>query len=64
MLTMCPQNLVKGFKELGHKPEVQPVSSFQDDYGLKTGEGDKDEEDEEDDEESGSDDEMTDASDA
>lgn len=31
--------LVKGFEELGFKPEVQPLAYFQDDYGMKVPEG-------------------------
>jgi hypothetical protein len=38
---------VKGFTELGYKPEVRTIASFQDDYGLKAGEDDDEEESEE-----------------
>ena len=39
------KKIVMGFGELGFKPEVKPLAFFQDDYGLKVGEG-ADEEDE------------------
>ena len=44
------EGLVKGFEGLGFKPEVKPLSFFQDDYGLKGEEG-EDEDDEDDGEE-------------
>jgi len=44
---------VKGFTEVGFKPEVRTLASFQDDYGLapldEDDEGDENEDDEEDD---------------
>ncbi len=45
------ENLVKGFEEFGFKPKVKPLTFFQDDYGMKVGDGDDNGEDEEDDEE-------------
>jgi len=45
------EGLVKGFEGLGFKPEVRPLASFQDDYGLKATDGDNEQEDEEDEEE-------------
>ena len=36
------QNLVKGFSTMGYKPEVRTLTSFQDDYGLKTGDDEAD----------------------
>ncbi len=39
------QGLVKGFSELGFKTQVQPLSSFQETYGLEA-DGDEDEDDE------------------
>lgn len=46
----------KGFQSEGFAPQVQPLTHFQDDYGLKVGDGsddaaDEDEEDDDDDEE-------------
>ncbi|KAI9818133.1 MAG: hypothetical protein M1827_000758 [Pycnora praestabilis] len=55
----------KGFEESGFKPEVQPLTFFQDDYGLKAKDGEDDAEDEEDDmegEEDGEEDEEGDGS--
>lgn len=42
--------MVKNFEKAGFKPEVRTLASFQDDYGLKLGDDDADEEDEEDEE--------------
>ena len=44
------EGLVKGFEGLGFRPEVRPLASFQDDYGLKTTDGEGELEDEEDEE--------------
>lgn len=47
------EKLVAGFGEIGFKAEVRALAWFQDDYGLKDGDGqgdDGDEEDEEDEE--------------
>ncbi len=52
------QEQVKGFESLGFKPEVKPLTFFQDDYGLKIEAGDEDDDDEE--EEDGSEDEDDD----
>ncbi|KAL8706462.1 MAG: hypothetical protein Q9201_000517 [Fulgogasparrea decipioides] len=42
------EELVKGFQELGFKPEVRPLAWFQDDYGMKASEGEGEGADEED----------------
>ncbi|KAK4697960.1 hypothetical protein P7C71_g191, partial [Lecanoromycetidae sp. Uapishka_2] len=44
------EGLVKGFGELGFKPEVRPLAFFQDDYGLQAGDGSDEPEDEDEDE--------------
>ena len=31
---------MKGFASIGFKPEVKPLTFFQDDYGLEGGDGD------------------------
>ena len=41
------QNMKNGFEADGFKVEIQPLSFFQDDYGLKV-DGDDDDDDEED----------------
>jgi len=53
IITCAPimeEGLVKGFEGLGFKPEVRPLASFQDDYGLKVTDR-EDEQGDEDDEE-------------
>lgn len=50
-LTMSMQGLKENFEEGGWKPEVQSLTFFQDDYGLKGKDGEEDIEDEEDEEE-------------
>ena len=40
---------MQGYKGLGFQPEVKPLTFFQDDYGLKLGDGEGDADDEEDD---------------
>lgn len=47
------QNLVKNFEQAGFKPQVKPLSHFEDDYGLEKvgGEEDGEEDEEEDDDE-------------
>lgn len=45
------ERLVSGFQGLGFKPEVRPLASFQDDYGLKVTDGDDAQEEEDDDDE-------------
>lgn len=40
---------MKGFNEMGYKPEVKPLMFFQDDYGLKVGDGEDGNDDEDDD---------------
>jgi hypothetical protein len=57
MLTFDLQDLNKGFKAAGFKPEVRTLASFQDGYGLAVG----GEEDEDDDEEDDDDDDDDDA---
>lgn len=52
---------MKGFTELGFKTQTQPLSSFQENYGLEAGE-DEDEGDEDSEDEEGSDEEMEDGS--
>ncbi|KAF2016044.1 zinc metalloprotease-like protein [Aaosphaeria arxii CBS 175.79] len=47
-------DLKKNFEEAGFKPEVKPLSDFEDDYGLEGEEDDEDMSGEEDDEEDGS----------
>ena len=56
------QELVTGFKGLGFSPEVKPLAFFQDDYGLKSDDGDEieDDEDDEDDDDHDGDDENED----
>lgn len=63
------ESLVKGFEGVGYKPEVRPLASFQDDYGLKVADGEQEQEDEDadldelddiDDDEPSEDDEKTD----
>ena len=49
-LLIYAQSLMKGFQSIGFKPEVKQLAFFQDDYGLKTGEGDEEDEEEEEDE--------------
>lgn len=44
------EGLVKGFGELGFKPEVKPLTFFQDDYGLQADDGADEQGDEEEDE--------------
>jgi hypothetical protein len=41
---------VKGFTESGFKTQVQPLSHFQEDYGLAAGSDDEEDEDDEDEE--------------
>ncbi|MCJ1281964.1 hypothetical protein MMC26_001287 [Xylographa opegraphella] len=45
------EGLVKGFESMGFRPEVKPLTFFQDDYGLKAGdeEDGKDDDDDDDD---------------
>lgn len=45
------EKLVAGFGEIGFKADVKPLAWFQDDYGLKDGEGQGDEGEEEGEEE-------------
>ena len=42
---LMEEGQVKGFQDLGFKPEVRLLASFQDDYGLKVTEGEHDDED-------------------
>lgn len=51
------QGLVKGFEAIGFKPEIKPLSFFQDDYGLKAGDAEGETDDGEEELE-GKDDEM------
>ena len=54
---------MKSFERLGFKPEIKPLTFFQDDYGLQGDEVDGEAEDEDEDDELDSeddDDEMTD----
>ncbi|KKK20693.1 putative zinc metalloprotease, partial [Aspergillus rambellii] len=54
--TVLEQTIKKGMEESGFSPKVQPLKEFEDDYGLKVGDGEEEEsDDEDDDEESGSD---------
>lgn len=50
------QQVETGLKSLGFAPEVRELSWFQDDYGLKAGEGEDDNEDEEEDDDDDDDD--------
>ena len=45
---------MKGFQEMGFKPEVRTLTSFQDDYGFKHEEGEEEDEPDEDGETDGS----------
>ena len=63
------QGIVKGFTSLGFKTQVQPLSSFQESYGLEADEeedpNEEEDEDEEDDEDGDdSDDETADTADS
>ncbi|KAI4102335.1 MAG: hypothetical protein LQ339_004690 [Xanthoria mediterranea] len=42
------EEVVKGFQDLGFKPEVRPLTYFQDDYGIKVPLDEKEEEEEDD----------------
>jgi hypothetical protein len=55
-LTLLKQGIVKGFTDSGFKTQVQPLSSFQESYGLEADE-DEDEghDDEDEDDETGTD---------
>ncbi|KAK3108001.1 hypothetical protein LTR53_017881, partial [Teratosphaeriaceae sp. CCFEE 6253] len=57
MAVTCAQimqeGLVANFRKEGYKPEVRPLDSFQDDYGLAAGEGDEVADDDEDDDDEG-----------
>ena len=61
------QNLVKGFEGMGFRPEVKPLTFFQDDYGLMAGdeeEGKDDDDDDDNDEDiDGEDDDTEDSED-
>lgn len=57
--TIMQEGLVERFAKAGFAPEVRPLDSFQDDYGLGAPEGDDEADDEEDDEDE--DDEPVDA---
>ncbi|KAK3067099.1 hypothetical protein LTR53_016236, partial [Teratosphaeriaceae sp. CCFEE 6253] len=61
MAVTCAQimqeGLVANFEKEGYKPEVRPLDSFQDDYGLAAGEDDEVADDDEDEDESEDDDE-------
>lgn len=48
------QGIVKGFTDYGFKTQVQPLSSFQESYGMEADE-DEGQDDEEEDDEEGSD---------
>ncbi|KAL4808989.1 Metalloenzyme, LuxS/M16 peptidase-like protein [Aspergillus unguis] len=54
--TMLQETIEKGLKESGFFPKVQALKEFEDDYGLKVGDGEDDDE-EEDDEDEDSDEE-------
>ncbi|MCJ1247440.1 hypothetical protein MMC30_004654 [Trapelia coarctata] len=58
------ENLVRDFKGIGFKPEVKPLALFQDDYGLKTGDVEEEEDDEEDELEDSDEEDMTDGAEA
>lgn len=61
-MLICPyQGISDGLKGAGFSPEIHDLNYFQDDYGLKSTEGDEDEdEDEEDDADDDGDDEDKD----
>ncbi|KAF2098528.1 putative zinc metalloprotease [Rhizodiscina lignyota] len=61
--TLMEEKLKKDLEEVGFKPEVQPLTYFQDDYGLKI-EGDENGGDDEDDDEFDEDDEEDEEDDA
>ena len=55
--------LVEGFESLGFKPQVKLLSYFEDDYGLKAGDGEDDDDDDEEEDEDYEDDEEDDEDD-
>lgn len=61
-MLICPyQGISDGLKGAGFSPEIHDLNYFQDDYGLKSTEGDEDEdEDEEDDADDGDDEDKDD----
>lgn len=62
-ITNIQQGIVKGFEDSGFKTQVQPLTHFQDDYGLKGGDDDDEDEGGEDDDDEGDEDaEMSDGS--
>jgi len=56
LLTFTAQKIEKALSEMGYKTQVQPLSHFYDDYGLKA---DEDGEEEDDDDEDDDDEDMT-----
>ena len=60
MLIHVSQGISDGLKGAGFSPETHDLNYFQDDYGLKTTEGDDDDDDGDDNEDDGDDDDKDD----